>query len=366
MTPLDLSVDARYEPRVLVPLQMTSAGVQPHVGGRLRHLAGQTMGTTWSVAYVQPSDVADTSDDGGTDACIRAVLARVDAQMSNWREDSDISAFNRADAGQWIELPDEAFHVLETALRVARESGGAYDPSAGPLVDLWGFGPAPRRDVAPGVDEVISARERCGWARVVLDIQSKRAQQPGGISLDLCAIAKGFAVDAVSLALTDVGIAHHLVEIGGELRGEGVKPDGMPWWVELEAPVTEAGSEAAGIAQDLVALHGLSVATSGDYRRFFMEASQASAPSKPSKPSKRYAHTLDPRTGYPASHALASVSVVHRECMLADAWSTALTVLGPQAGMQLATARDIAARFVMRVPDGFRETVTPAYRAMYS
>ncbi|WP_087688357.1 FAD:protein FMN transferase [Pandoraea sp. PE-S2R-1] len=364
MTPLDLPVEVRHEPRVLVPLQMTSAGVQPHAGGRLGHLAGQTMGTTWSVAYVQPPDVANARDDAGTDAgtdvCIRAVLARVDAQMSNWRDDSDISAFNRAEAGQWIALPDDAFHVLETALRVARESGGAYDPSAGPLVDLWGFGPAPRREVAPSVDEVMSARERCGWARVVLDIQGKRAQQPGGISLDLCAIAKGFAVDAVSLALTDVGIAHHLVEIGGELRGEGVKPDGMPWWVELEAPVTKANSEAAGIAQDLVALHGLSVATSGDYRRFFIDASQTSAPSK------RYAHTLDPRTGYPASHALASVSVVHRECMLADAWSTALTVLGPQAGMQLATARDIAARFVMRVPDGFRETVTPAYRAMYS
>jgi len=362
MTPLDLSATARHEPRVLVPLQMTSAGVQPHAGGRLKHLAGQTMGTTWSVAYVQPPDVANALEQAGIDESIRAVLARVDAQMSNWRDDSDISAFNRAAAGQWIALPDDAFHVLETALRVARESGGAYDPSAGPLVDLWGFGPAPCREVAPGVDEVMSARERCGWARVVLDVQGKRAQQPGGISLDLCAIAKGFAVDAVSLALTDVGIAHHLVEIGGELRGEGVKPDGMPWWVELEAPVTEAESEAAaeGITQDLVALHGLSVATSGDYRRYFMEASQ------PCAPSKRYAHTLDPRTGYPASHALASVSVVHRECMMADAWSTALTVLGPQAGMQLAAARDIAARFVMRVPDGFRETVTPAYRAMYS
>lgn len=349
MTFVETRADARRAPRVLVPFQMTSTGVQPHAGGRLRHLAGQTMGTTWSVAFVQAADVdADVAE---LDARVRAVLARVDAQMSNWRDDSDITAFNRASAGQWIAMPDDAFHVLRTALRVARESGGAYDPSAGPLVDLWGFGPAPRRTAAPSADEVSAARERCGWAHVAIDEEGQRARQPGGVSLDLCAIAKGFAVDAVSLALTHAGIHHHLVEIGGELRGEGVKPDGMPWWVELETPDVQA----AGIEQDLVALHGLSVATSGDYRRFFVDAAQ---------PHKRYAHTLDPRTGYPASHALASVSVVHRECMMADAWSTALTVLGPQAGMQLATSRDIAARFVMRVPEGFIETATPAYEAM--
>jgi thiamine biosynthesis lipoprotein len=353
MLHVETRAEARPAPRVLVPLQMTSAGVLPLAGGRLRHLAGETMGTTWSVAFVQSADIAADADIGELDARIRSVLVRVDAQMSNWRDDSNISAFNRACAGQWIAMPDEAFHVLQTALRVARESGGAYDPSAGPLVDLWGFGPAPRRDTAPSAHDVSAARERCGWARVVIDEEAKRAQQPGGVSLDLCAIAKGFAVDALSLALTDAGIGHHLVEIGGELRGEGVKPDGMPWWVELETPDVQA----AGIEQDLVALHGLSVATSGDYRRFFMDAAQ---------PIKRYAHTQDPRTGYPASHALASVSVVHRECMMADAWSTALTVLGPQAGMQLATSRDIAARFVMRVPDGFRETVTPAYEAMGS
>ncbi|ALD93712.1 Membrane-associated lipoprotein involved in thiamine biosynthesis [Cupriavidus gilardii CR3] len=171
------------------------------------------------------------------------------------------------------------------------------------------------------------------------------------MSIDLCAIAKGYAVDAVSAWLSARGVSHHLVEIGGELRGEGVKPDGMPWWVELESPPA-ADDAAADAARTVVALHGLSVATSGDYRRYFDSGG------------RRYAHTLDPRTGYPVSHALASVTVLHRRCMMADALSTALTVLGPEAGMAFATQRGIAARMLLRTPSGFTERMSPAFAAM--
>ncbi|KWR74640.1 FAD:protein FMN transferase [Cupriavidus sp. IDO] len=331
--------------RVLIPVSLSAPPVPLAADARVHRWGGETMGTTWSVVAVLPP----SANGGGILQGIQAVLDGVIAQMSNWVPDSDLSRFNRAAPGSWHALPDDCFHVLQTALQVARDSGGAYDPSAGPLVDLWGFGPAPRRDTPPSADQVAQARQQCGWARIELDIGARRAQQPGGVSLDFCAIAKGFAVDAVARYLDAQGLSHHLTEIGGELRGHGVKPDGMPWWVALEAP---PGVQRESDEQTLVALHGLSVATSGDYRRFFDSGG------------RRYAHTIDPRTGYPASHALASVTVLHAQCMMADALSTALTVLGPQAGMEHARRHGIAACFLVRHPDGFDEHLSPAFAAM--
>lgn len=345
--------------RVLIPTSLTAPPPTPAAGGRVRQWAGQTMGTTWSVSAVLADDGADSGDD--IKAAIEAVFANVIAQMSNWSETSDLSRFNRAPAGAWVTLPEEGFTVLQAALQVARDSGGAYDPSAGPLVDLWGFGPVGHvgaRQTAPTVDDVARARQRCGWQRIEVDVPNRRARQPGGLALDFCAIAKGFAVDAVSRCLDAHGVTHHLVEIGGELRGQGLKPDGMPWWVELESPQAGGhGRNAHGTPstpRTLVALLGLSIATSGDYRRYFEQDG------------RRFAHTIDPRTGYPAAHALASVTVIHRDCMLADAFSTALTVLGPQAGMEFARRHALAARFLVRTPRGFDELTSPAFAAMLS
>ncbi|SPD58692.1 FAD:protein FMN transferase (plasmid) [Cupriavidus neocaledonicus] len=334
--------------RVLVPVALRAPPSPPPAGARLQRWGGPAMGASWSVAALLPPD-ADAGATGAIGAGIHAVLERVIAQMSNWEADSDLSRFNRAPAGSWHALPADCFAVLQTALQVARDSGGAYDPSAGPLVDLWGFGPAPARHAPPSPEQVRAMRGRCGWARIEVDAAGRRARQPGGVALDFCAIAKGFAVDAVAHYLCEQGLDHHLTEIGGELRGHGVKPDGMPWWVALEAPPGPASDAAQ---QTLVALHGLSVATSGDYRRYF------------DSDGRRYAHTIDPRTGYPASHALASVTVLHAQCMLADALSTALTVLGPDAGMAHARRHGIAARFLVRTADGFLEHLSPAFAAM--
>lgn len=350
--------------RVLVPSQLLLTGITAGARGRLAHFGGAAMGTTWNVQCVRPVDSSPLSamdrthaQDEAIEATIRAVLDSVIAEMSNWLDDSDIGRFNRASAGSWVTLPLACFNVVDAALNVACLSGGAFDPCAGPLIDLWGFGPAGRRERAPRADDVAATRQRCGWSRIDVDRTTRRAHQPGGASLDLCAIAKGYAVDVVSGALKGLGIAHHLVEIGGELRGEGVKPDGMPWWVEIETPShigTVGDFHEALTAPDLVALHGLSVATSGDYRRYFVDPDVQ----------RHYAHTIDPRTGYPANHALASVTVLHSECMFADAWSTALMVLGVDAGMALAQRQRLAARFVTRTADGFRETLSPAYAAM--
>jgi len=312
----------------------------PHGAGAIADLGGQTMGTTWSVRLVLPPGAAL----GRAHACVQDALDRVEAQMSTWLPESDICRLNRAPAG-WHAIPAEFFTVLRAAWELARDTDGAYDPTAGPLVDLWGFGPRPRRGAAPGAAGIAAARARVDWRRLRFDPDANRVWQPGGAELDLSSIAKGYGVDQAARALDALGASHYLVEVGGELRGRGRRPDGHPWRVAVELP------DDAGMAA-LLALDGLCVATSGDYRRYF-DAGGA-----------RHSHTLDPRTGRPVRHALASVTVAHRACMQADALATALTVLGPDAGMAYARRHGLAALFVSRAGDGFESAATPAFDAL--
>jgi thiamine biosynthesis lipoprotein len=274
-------------------------------------------------------------------------LDMVVAQMSHWEADSDLGRFNRAPAGSWHVLPEAFFHVLSFAMDVARDSGGACDPCAGAIVNLWGFGPGGRFGqpdfVPPSAQAVQQALRNAKY--IELDAPRRRAWQPGGVQLDLSAVAKGYAVDCLADYLDRMGIAHYLVEVGGELRGAGVKPDGLPWWVSLERPESSADEIVA-------ALHGLAVATSGDYRRYFMHGG------------RRYAHTIDLRNGMPVSNGIASVTVVHEQCMAADAWSTALTVLDVQEGLALAERKALAAHFLVREEGGMREYMSSAMRAM--
>lgn len=261
--------------------------------------------------------------------------------MSQWESGSVLSRFNAAPAGSWHELPGEFFKVLDHALSLARETGGAYDPTIGALTELWGFGASGRRSELPPAPVVDKARARCGWQRVRLDMSRRAAFQPGGAQIDLSSIAKGFAVDLMSEALSRRGIADHLVEIGGELRGSGTKPDLSPWWVEIE-----------GAGDLVIALHGISIATSGDARRYIEDRG------------RKLSHTLDPRSGRPIPDDLAFVTVLDCSCMKADALATALSVLGAEAGMGFARERGIAARFVLRGPGGPIERMTPAFAEM--
>lgn len=327
--------------RVLVPLEINS--VPPaEIGAVIHTLRGETMGTTWSVKFAGDAMLPRAELWEG----IQAELDRVVAQMSTWLPESDLSKFNRARAGYWRNLPAEFTKVLDYALFVATNTGGAYDPTVGPLVNLWGFGPERSTSRIPRSTDIDAAKERCGWAKITLDAAGCRARQTGGVSLDLSSIAKGFGVDLVAIYLQQQGLVSYLVEVGGELRGFGVKPDGLPWWVSLESP------QAEGEPETIVALHGLSVATSGNYRRYFHENGV------------RYSHTIDPRTGYPIAHNVASVTVLHAECMVADALSTALTVLGPEEGMAYAVENNLAALFVEQKETGFAERMTPALAAM--
>jgi thiamine biosynthesis lipoprotein len=205
----------------------------------------------------------------------------------------------------------------------------------------------------PADTDIAAALQRGGWQRLQLDEAESRALQPGGVALDFSGIAKGFAVDKVSDYLVESGFPHHLMEIGGELKGRGLRPDGHPWWVQLESPLQaqtpEASQKSARPAvETIVALHELAVASSGDYRKFFLQDG------------RRHAHTLDPRTGRSVDNGLAAVSVLHEQCMLADAQATVLMVLGLEQGLAWATEQGVAALFVAREGEGFAEHLSPA------
>ena len=334
--------------RVLLPHHISEDPAP--AGADIVALAGLTMGTSWSVRLVAPADLQARLQHG-----LQQQLDAVVAQMSHWEVQSDLGRYNRAPAGSWHALEADFFTVLDCALDVMRDSGGAYDPCAGALVNLWGFGPEQRYDepgfIAPTQAQTAAVCDRRASQRIALDRDARRFYQPGGMQLDLSAIAKGYGVDKLAGYLEAQGIHHYLVEVGGELRGAGVKPDGQPWWVALEQPPSWSSNDGP-CDEFVLALHGLSVATSGDYRRYFERDGQ------------RVAHTIDPRTGMPATHDLASVTVVHAHCMAADAWSTALTVLGPQVGLALAEQRGLAARFVQRGARGYGETLSSHLRAM--
>lgn len=335
--------------RILVPPALSPlaiAGREPDAP--VESLGGTTMGTSWSARIVLPPALGLLVP--AINAAIKQRLEEVIAQMSQWEEASLLSRYNRAACGTWYDLPAPFRTVLKCAQEIAAQTHGAFDPTLGALVDLWGFGPAPRRTAPPAPQEIDAACARGGWQKLQFDISGLRLLQPGGLRLDFSGIAKGFAVDHVADALRHLGLCHFLVEIGGELRGEGVKPDGSPWWVALERPASLP--PAAAWSETRVALHGLSIATSGDYRRSFESNG------------RHFSHTLDPRTGWPIANGVLSATVLHPSCMRADAYATALTVLGAEAALAFATEHNIAACLIRQTGAGVEEVLSPAFREM--
>lgn len=333
--------------RVFIPQNLQSLPAQLP-SGALQTLSGQSMGTTWTVRYINTGDCSEDN----VRLLIQNELDVVVAQMSTWQADSNLSLFNRAEANTWHAIPSAFFQVLDCALSVAANTNGAFDPTVGPLVNLWGFGPEGQRSSRPDNEEVKAIHANCGWQKLKHDRQSRRVLQPGSVYLDFSGIAKGYSVDRIAKALELAGLEHYLIEVGGELYGKGIKPDGQPWWVALET-----SPEAPTIHPSVIALHGLAIATSGDYRRCF------------DYKGKRYAHTIDPRTGFPidrALNALVSVSVLHAECMMADALATAFTVMGVKAAIEFADTQSVAVLLVEQTFEGFKEHFSTELTAMLS
>jgi len=301
-------------------------------------ISGSKMGTTYHVTIVAdqpaPADLAEQIDQ---------VLSAVDQSMSTYKSQSELSQFNRLPLTEQVKASDQLWTVLQTSEKIWQQSNGAFDPSVGPVVDLWGFGPVPGEDRIPEDEEIAAALANSGFENLRFNRSEQAISKQKPIALDLSAVAKGYAVDQVAELLEMLALPDYLVEVGGEMRLSGSNPEGKPWRVAIELP------SLMPQVQEVIAIHSGAVATSGDYRNYF------------EKDGQRYSHTIDPRSGRPITHNLASVTVIADHCADADAWATALMVLGDEQGMRIANQHSIAAYMLIRDGEDFRVLSSAAF-----
>ncbi|MDI1253176.1 FAD:protein FMN transferase [Thermomonas sp.] len=297
-------------------------------------LHGETMGTRYSAVFF----AAPGADEAAINARLFAAVDEVDRQMSNWKPDSALNRLNNAPVDQWLAVPDELFTVLEAALSVSRQSHGAFDIGVGNLVSAWGFGPGEGHIDEQRINGLKAQAYRPATDVLEIDSLHRRVRKRATIMLDLSGIAKGYGVDQLARCLDMLGITRYLVGIDGEMRARDTKPDGQPWSIAIEKPVRDV-RDVMGVME----LSDAAIATSGDYRHWVEHDG------------KSYAHTIDGPLRQPASNRLAAVSIVASNCMFADAWATALLVLGEKAGIELAQKRGMTALFVLHHGDGFQE-----------
>jgi thiamine biosynthesis lipoprotein len=304
-------------------------------------ISGPTMGTTYRVRAFCERPVADLA------AQIDVALESVNRDMSNYDPDSLLSRFNRSDIGEWFPVSPAVIDVVIAAQQLAAQSGGAFDVTVAPVVDLWGFGPSrvdhPRR-TRPSEEEIAIARARVGYLYLDAQPSPPALRRRRDLSIDLSAIAPGYAADVLSRLLTAAGCERHMVDVGGEVYARGRKKDGSSWRIGIETP-DPARPPGSAITR-ILRLEDMAAATSGDYRDFVEWDGQ------------RYSHTIDARTGYPVTHALASVTVLDPSTMRADGLATLLMVLGPEAGVSFAQEAKIPALFIERTSAGFVERMT--------
>lgn len=300
---------------------------------RTLKLEGAVMGTRWHVTVAEAPGLVEKDQ---LRAGIVTELDRIDALMSTWKPDSELSRFNASDPGEWFMVASDTVSVVALAIDVWRLTDGAFDVTVGPLVDLWGFGPTDETS-EPDEAEVAAVLADTGCNAIRVRGSPPALRKSDKRRLDLSAIAKGFAVDQVAEYLLELGVEHFLVEVGGELRTSGINPSGQPWSIGIETPAF-----AVGVPIGAIRVSGRAVATSGDYRNYRIIGG------------KRLSHTIDPRTGYPVSGNLASVTVVADTAMLADALATGLGVLGVEEALLLAEREHWAIYLIERDGEGFR------------
>ncbi|MUL54965.1 FAD:protein FMN transferase [Pseudomonas aeruginosa] len=291
-------------------------------GDTLESFGGPTMGSTYSIKYVRGASAPDVQT---AKAAVEAILAEVDRQMSTYRDDSLVSRFNALPAQSCMELPPPMLELLRYGGELSEQSQGAFDMTVEPLMNLWGFGPQARVEKVPSAEQIAAARRDVGHRHLRIDGQ--RLCKDAAVQLDFDSIAAGYTVDAVGERLKELGVRSYLAEITGELKAEGRKPDGTPWRIAIEAP-----REGQRVAQQVLALDGYGV---------------------------------DPRTGAPIDHHLASVTVIDPSTRNADGLSTLLMVLGPEEGYRFAEKHRLAALFVSRQGNGFDSRTTPRYEQLF-
>ncbi len=307
---------------------------------------GSTMGTTYSIKIIPSSTRIDNEQ---LQQEIENLLSGINNSMSTYISDSEISRFSQFQKKDWFPVSSDTLQVVAEALRIGKLSEGAFDITVGALVNLWGFGARGQNRTVPADGEIRHLLENIRFNKIAIQRNPPaiRKENPK-ITLDLSAIAKGYAVDRVAMLLEGKGLNDYLVEIGGEIKTKGCKQSLEPWIVAIERP--EVNRRSIHLT---VVLQDNGMATSGDYRNYF------------ERNGKRYSHMINPRTGRPIAHDLASVSVVHESCMTADALATALMVLGADQGYRLAEKDNLAAFFMIKTAKGFEERYTPAFTRFF-
>ncbi len=308
------------------------------------HITGSTMGTYYSIK------VADSaiSDPAKLQAEVDVLLEWVNDQMSTYRPDSELSRFNQHRSATPIVVSRDTARVVTEAIHIGRESQGALDVTVGPLVNLWGFGPDKKPTKIPSDELITQTRQKTGLGNlhVVTSVDADTLQKDiPDLYVDLSAIAKGFGVDKVAEYLESLGARNYLVEIGGELRINGVNGKGHPWRVAIEKPTAGTGT-----VQEVIVPGDNGVATSGDYRNYYELDGQ------------RFSHTIDPRTGKPIQHRLVSVTVIHPSCMTADGLATVFMVMGTEKSLAYANERGLAIFVITKTDNGFEEAYSDAFK----
>ncbi|MBX9575472.1 MAG: FAD:protein FMN transferase [Caulobacteraceae bacterium] len=332
------------DPAPLVLIPRVSTPPAPAPDGPVYDLGDAAFGAAWRAQVVVPPNVAPTDL---LEAC-RDELARMEAVFSRWSPTSEISRFNAAPAGTW-ELSDELWDALIVALDMGDDTSGAFDPTLGALVDLWGFGPGGRRPVltpTPDEGEIIETTDLSGWMKLRLNREARAAVQPGGMKLDLSGMAKGLALERMSRRLSGMGATSHLIDFDGDVKGRGVRPDGRPWSVTLPPLPGPA------IRPLVVACADLTVATSTVFRKGFRHGTRV------------VSHLIDGRSGRAIDVDTVAVTVLHPNAVRADALSTALIVMGRYEGFDWAEQAKVAAVFVNDDPRGRTVKLTAAAEAM--
>ena len=311
-------------------------------------LQGPAMGTTYTVAVPRLPQAVARAD---VEAAVADVLREADQHLSGWSGSGELVRINNSRSTDWQPISPQLLEVLRESAAVSRASGGAFDVTVGPLVRAWGFGAGAVEDApAPSQPVLDALRAKIGHHRLELREQppALRKAEPE-LTLDLDGIAPGWAVDQIARRLESMGVTDYLVELGGEVRALGRSAADRPWRVAIERPVP-GQRRPLGVIE----LDAQGVSTSGDYRDY-REID-----------GRRVSHTIDPRTGRPVDHALAAVTVVHASVAAADAWATALMVLGPEESMALARRQGLAALFVTRsaAAGQFAESATPQFERL--
>ncbi len=315
------------------------AGCNPIKSNKYFHIKGSTMGTTYSI-----KGCCSTLDHSSIKQEIDSSLEKINNLMSTYRKDSELSKFNKYKAKSWFKISDNTFQVIKTSMEISSKTNGMYDITVGPLVNLWGFGPNNLRNV-PSESKLNLTKKRIGYKKIKLNEKSTSIMKTMDlIYLDLSSLAKGFGVDYIAQLFDKMTIKHYLIEIGGEIKTRGMNTKNQQWKIAIQDPDSEENNFSK-----VIPLSNLAIATSGNYRNYFNENGQ------------NYSHIINPTTGYPITHTTVSVSVIDKNCILADAWATALLTLGYPKGYELALKEKIGAYFIYKKGQFFKKISTPEF-----